>query len=188
MVAALIGALVGAAVGFGGIVWQFTAQRVHEKRKLGAELIFKSEKLRSGYLEDRQPVMPTSEVKSFLKAMQQHQDEMILILRTWELIGDKKTYALAQSHASSAITYNHLADQDLRHSSKPGHGVLAGANQEWYDTRDALINVLSAEFGTKWWHFRKHFRAWKAQRKQSSEADVALNDTFTRNLEDSSQL
>ncbi|MGL3804738.1 hypothetical protein ACSYDW_01435 [Paeniglutamicibacter sp. R2-26] len=166
IVAGLVGALVGAFIGLAGVVWQFRAKSMRDKRQLGAELLFHAQQLHDGYLEEFGPEEDRV-IRHTLPELKQHQDQLVLLMRTWELVWDQGSFAAAKKHVASAITYYQCAASQSTIGSKPGYGELPKYEAEWFATRERLIEILSADFGIRWWQIKRRFKAWR----KDGEAD-----------------
>lgn len=171
-IAGLIGALIGALVGFGGVIWQFRAKSKSDKRKLGAELLFHSQQLHDGYLEEFGPEEDRV-IRHSLQDLKRHQDQLVLLMRTWELIWDRRSFEAAGRHTSSAISYYQAASMNASMGSKPGSGVLFGFAEEWSYSRQLLIDMLSADFRIRWWQVRRRLRA---SRKVGDPLELAAQE------------
>lgn len=159
MFTALVGALVGSLIGLGGVIWQLQAKTKKDKRQLGANLLFHSQKIHDGY---NQTFGPEKEhgISRTLTELSNHQDELVLLLRVWELAWDKRSFKAASRHANSAITYYQCAALELSMGSTPGTGELPRMEDEWHRSRERLIDVLSAKMGIRWWQIPLRIKAW----------------------------
>lgn len=104
--------LVGAAVGLFGLRWQHRAQKQHEIRSKGADLIFLGDQHRAAL---KRPAQMLSRPITLREAPppspgQVRLDQMRAIVRYLELVASQKTYALASEYRSATENLSRAPD------------------------------------------------------------------------------
>lgn len=124
--------LIGAALGFFGLRWQNRAQKQHEIRSKGADLIFLGDQHRSmikrpGHMIARPITLREAPVPSLSEV---RLDQMHAIVRYLELVASPKTYVLASKFR---MTTENLS---------PTSASEGQTERQFVAARDELIRAL----------------------------------------------
>lgn len=140
-VVGIVGVVLGALMGLAGIRWQHDAQRAFDVRKLCAAFIHDGEFIRDGYLDNPDGILVT-EIPLFLQRLRAKSDDMTRAQRHLELIADMRIDIAANRYWLACDHYVDIAEDHYKRRHKPGRDVLIGANTNWRESRDALIQEL----------------------------------------------
>lgn len=137
----IIGVVLGSVMGLAGIRWQHDAQRAYDVRKLCAVFIHDGEAIHDGYLSKANGML-ASEVRPFLQGLRDKSDEMTRTQRHLELIANPTIDIAANRYWLACDHYVDIAEKHYERLTKPQRDLLVEANENWIQSRDALIQEL----------------------------------------------
>lgn len=138
----LAGALLGAVVGFVGLVWQHRAQRSYDVRKMAADFIALGETMRDSYLE-RSHSLTVQENMVFLEDLGRLSDQMVRIQRLLELVARPREEIAAHEYWMACVAYQEISENRYIRNQVPTSEQLDDASRTWNAARNGLIVTLN---------------------------------------------
>lgn len=118
----LVGALIGAGIGFIGVVWQHRAERWSRIREKGADLIFLGEQVKNNYRVTRIPNSLARNTGFTSPDPSKWIDQMQAILRYLELAAPRRIFVFATYYTSNTKELLLMDDEhdaeSIAHASK----------------------------------------------------------------------